>query len=121
MRIFHIVTRSDWAAAQPAGQYLPAGYERDGFVHFSFAEQVEGVANSLYRDVDQLIVVEIESDDVSHELRVEDCYEAGEKFPHIYGAIPTGAVRGMHELARTSDGRWLFSRGPASGPASTDR
>lgn len=107
VRIFHIVDRSTWESA--GDEYVPASFEDDGFVHFSFADQVARVANSLYRDEPELIVVEIDPDAVPARLVVEDCYEAGEQFPHIYGPIPRTAEVARHELTRTSDGDWAFS------------
>jgi uncharacterized protein (DUF952 family) len=117
VRIFHIVAPVTWAEATQRGTYLPAAYEADGFVHFSFADQVESVANAIYRDEPDLIVVEIDSDSVPADLRVEDCYEAGEEFPHVYGPIPTGAAVATHPLTRTSGGDWTFSPRGASGRA----
>lgn len=110
MRIFHIVAPETWAAARQGGEYLPAGFDRDGFVHFSFADQVERVANAVYRDDPDLIVVEIESDDVPAELRVEDSYGAGEEFPHVYGPIPASAQIAQHDMTRTESGDWSFTR-----------
>lgn len=120
MRIFHIVSPSAWADAGATGEYLPPGFAADGFVHFSFAGQVERVANTLYRDEPELTVVEVESDELAAPLRVEDSYGAGEEFPHVYGPIPTTAAVAVHPLLRSADGDWVFSRGP-SGRASRDR
>ncbi|MGH8859979.1 MAG: DUF952 domain-containing protein [Jatrophihabitantaceae bacterium] len=119
MRIFHIVTPSVWAAA--ATTYVPAGFDADGFVHFSFAGQVARTANAIYRDEPELIVVEVESDDVPAELRVEDSYGSGEEFPHVYGPVPVAAAVATRPLRRDADGDWTFSPGPATGSASTDR
>ena len=109
MRIFHIVEPTAWTQAVDAGEYLPAGFEADGFVHFSFPGQVERTANALYRNVADLIVVEIESDDVPSKLVVEDSYGSGEEFPHVYGPIPTSALVASHELSRGPAGEWLFA------------
>ena len=117
MRIFHIVAPSTWAGATQRGTYLPTGYDADGFVHFSFADQVESVANAIYRDEPDLVVIEVESESVPAELRVEDCYEAGEEFPHVYGPIPTDAAVATHPLTRTSAGDWVFSPGGAAARA----
>jgi uncharacterized protein (DUF952 family) len=117
VRIFHIVSPTVWAAASEQGSYLPAGFDSDGFVHFSFANQVERVANAIYRGEPDLMVVEIESDAVPAELRVEDSYGAGEEFPHIYGPIPTDAAVATHPLTRTESGDWAFTRGGAGAPA----
>jgi uncharacterized protein (DUF952 family) len=117
VRIFHIVAPSAWAEATERGTYLPASYETDGFVHFSFADQVESVANAIYRDEPDLVVVEVDSEAVPAELRVEDCYEAGEQFPHVYGPIPTDAAVATHSLTRSSAGDWVFSPGGATAHA----
>ena len=109
VRIFHIVAPSTWAEATRRGAYLPATYDSDGFVHFSFADQVARVANAIYRDEPDLVVIEIESDAVPSELRVEDSYAAGEEFPHVYGPIPTDAAMATHPLTRTDEGDWAFS------------
>lgn len=117
MRIFHIIAPLTWAQAIQGGTYVPAALEADGFVHFSFADQVERVANAIYRDEPDLVVIEVESESVPAELRVEDCYEAGEKFPHVYGPIPTDAAVATYPLTRTGDGDWTFSPGGADGRA----
>ena len=117
VQIFHIVAPSDWALATERGTYLPAGFDADGFVHFSFADQVARVANAIYRDEPDLMVVEIESDAVPAELRIEDSYGAGEEFPHVYGPIPTEAAVATHPLTRTENGDWAFSPGGAGAPA----
>jgi uncharacterized protein (DUF952 family) len=111
LRIFHIVTPEVWAAAVVAGEYLPEGFATGGFVHFSFAGQVARTANALYRDEPGLIVVEVESDDVPDEVRVEDSYGAGEEFPHVYGPIPVAAAVRTHRLRRDASGAWTFTPG----------
>lgn len=120
MRIFHIVRPTAWSAAQATGQYTPVGFEADGFVHFSFAHQVARVANAIYRHEPELVVVEVESDAVPAQLlRVEDCYESGETFPHVYGPIPVGAARSITQLTRGTGGDWAFTApGGATAPAS---
>ncbi len=75
------------------------------------------MANAIYRDEPELMVVEIESDAVPAELRIEDSYGAGEEFPHIYGPIPTEAAIATHPLTRTDSGDWAFSAGGAGAPA----
>jgi uncharacterized protein (DUF952 family) len=107
MRLFHIVTPAAWAEAVAAGDYRPASLVTEGFVHLSFAEQVEGVANALYRDQEQLQVVEMEiSDD---RVVVEDSYASGTAFPHLYGPIDPAWALAIHPLRRLHGGDWSFS------------
>jgi uncharacterized protein (DUF952 family) len=119
VQIFHIVDRATWAVAAESGEYVPAAFAQDGFVHFSFADQVAGVANARYRDEPDLIVVELDAD--PSDVVVEDSYGAGVEFPHIYRPIPTLEAIATHELSRDAAGDWVFSTGAAADSASTDR
>jgi uncharacterized protein (DUF952 family) len=112
MRIFHIVGRDTWAAACEAGEYRPADFAADGFVHFSFADQVARVANARYGDAADLIVVEVDPSGMG--VVVEDSYGAGECFPHVYQPIPVTAAVAVHELGREPDGAWAFAPPPAT-------
>jgi uncharacterized protein (DUF952 family) len=121
VRIFHIVTPEVWAGAVAAGEYLPAGFASDGFVHFSFAGQVERTANARYRDEPDLIVVEVETDEIPAEVRIEDSFGAGEEFPHVYGPVPPTAAVATHSLDRDASHDWVFTPGAAGACASPDR
>jgi uncharacterized protein (DUF952 family) len=116
--LFHIVAPRDWP---DSGYYRPTSLAEQGFVHFSFADQVEGVANSLYRDAAELLVVEFDGAALGVEIRVEDSYGAGVAFPHGYGPVPVDAAVAVHRLSRTGDGGWRFSPAGAAVPASSDR
>lgn len=111
MRLFHLVEPVVWEAAVAAGSYAPASLATEGFVHFSFAEQVAGTANLRYRDVPELVVVEIDPGRVEAELRVEDSYGSGTEFPHVYGPIPASAAVAVHPIVRDAAGDWTFSPG----------
>jgi uncharacterized protein (DUF952 family) len=106
VRLFHLVAPRAWTEAMTAGEYRPASLAAEGFVHFSFAEQVEDVANARYASALELQVVEFE---VPRErVVVEDSYGSGTAYPHVYGHIDTAWAVTVHPLSRT-DGRWRFS------------
>lgn len=104
--LFHIVDPSVWAAAR--GDYRPASLAEQGFIHLSFARQIDAVANSWYADADELQVLEIDPHLLDAEVRVEDSYGAGESFPHLYGPLPVAAVTAVHDLPRDERGRFTF-------------
>lgn len=119
--LFHIVDRSAWQDAIDPGEYRAESLGSDGFIHCSFASQVADVANALYRDVDGLCVVELDPDRVAAPVVVEDSYDSGTAYPHVYGPIsPAAAVR-VHELSRDAAGDYLFSASCAAGAASSDQ
>lgn len=105
--LFHIVAPDAWPER---GHYQPASLADEGFVHLSFADQVEGVANARYREAADLVVVELDPTALETDVRVEDSYGAGVEFPHAYGPVPVSAAVAVHELVRASDGGWIFTR-----------
>ena len=115
--VFHIVTPRDWP---DAGDYRPASLDSEGFVHLSFADQVEPVANARYRDEPELNVVEFDPVALGVEIRVEDSYGEGNTFPHAYGPLHVSAAVAVHELLRRPDGAWAFTPARAVAAASPD-
>ncbi len=96
MRIFHIATASDWAAALESGAYTTStrgvSLADEGFVHASREDQWEGVRERYYTDADEpLLLLAIETDLLDVPV-VEEEVPGGETFPHVYGAITPTAV-----------------------------
>ena len=117
--IYHLLAPGLWPTA---GEYRPASLVTEGFVHFSFADQVAGSANRHYAEAAELVAVEVDPQRVPARLVVEDSYGSGTTFPHVYGPVPASAAVASHPLQRDGSNRWVFSR-PDSGPghASPDR
>ena len=107
MLIHHLALATDWAAAQVVGEYrvstLGADLDEVGFIHASFAEQLAGTAARSYRAVSEpLVVLVIDPDRLGCPVVVEEVV-GGDRFPHIYGPVPTDAVVEVR-AARMVDG-----------------
>jgi anti-anti-sigma factor len=101
--LYHLALPADWAAAQQAGEYTTSTRGRslaeEGFIHCSFARQVAATAARFYADVDDVVVLRIDPSRLGDAaVVVEDLFDAGEAFPHIYGPIPVAAVVGVRRL-----------------------
>lgn len=107
-RILHICPRPEWAPALSAGEYRPHSLQTEGFIHCSTDAQVLGVANSLYVDADDLVLLVIDPRILVAPLVYEDCYELGQEFPHIYGALNVNAVVTVIPFPRDADGTFSF-------------
>ena len=95
--IYHIAVEADWEAAQTSGEYRMstrgARLEEVGFIHASFAHQVERIGALIYGDASvPLVVLVIDPTRVNSPLKVEGVDGGAEEFPHIYGPLPTSAV-----------------------------
>ena len=109
--IFHITSRAEVEAAQRSGQYLPAGFHAEGFIHCSYRHQISRVADCRFTGQSGLVLLEIETDALTCAV-VDENLEGGEElFPHIYGALPVAAVTAIHDFPCREDGRFQL---PAS-------
>jgi uncharacterized protein (DUF952 family) len=100
--LYHIALPDDWAAAQKRGEYTTSTRGRslaeEGFIHCSFAEQVDATAARFYGDVTDAVVLRIDPGRLPSRVEVEDLAGAGERFPHVYGPIPVSAVVEVRRL-----------------------
>ncbi len=99
--IYHCGLRSDWEAAVTAGEYTISTrgrtLEQEGFLHASYADQVDGVLRRFYADVTEpMVLLVIDPDRLTVPVVPESPpgapSDAGEKFPHIYGPLDPAAV-----------------------------
>lgn len=104
--IFHITTRAAWQAASDV--YTAPSLAAVGFIHASARDQLLRVANALYAGQPDLIVLVIDPDALTADLRWEapepDDPHAAERFPHIYGPLNTDAVVQVVDLPAGPDG-----------------
>jgi uncharacterized protein (DUF952 family) len=105
-RIYHLVPRSAWEAAPP-GPYGVPSLIVEGFIHCSNHEQVAWSANKFYANEKDMLLLAIDPDQLTSELRDEEG-RPGELFPHIYGPINRDAIVEVIHLSRGPDGRWEF-------------
>jgi uncharacterized protein (DUF952 family)/catechol 2,3-dioxygenase-like lactoylglutathione lyase family enzyme len=108
MRIFHITSGAEAAAAARSGTYVPEPYARDGFIHCSYREQVIPVASRFYAGRDDLVLLEIDRERLSATVVDENLDGGAELFPHLYGHLPMSAVVAVHALRRSEDGSYVL-------------
>jgi len=110
--IFHLTTESEWIAALAAGSYARSTRGQSlgevGFIHCSFANQVERVADFLYAGEASVLLLVIDPAVVPGEIRHEYPEGGAEQFPHIYGPLPVSAVVDAVTLHADAAGRFRF-------------
>lgn len=100
-RIYHVVTAADWGAAENQPTYQAASLQTEGFIHASERGQVAGVLARYYKDVPDLLLLHIDPDRLTAELRYEVA-TGNELFPHIYGPINRDAVVDVETIDHTN-------------------
>ncbi len=90
MLIYHIVLPEVWAAFE-TGLYRHSSLETEGFIHCSFADQLDGVIERYYSKEDEVVVLEIESDRLMSRM-IKEPSTNSEIYPHVYGPINRDAI-----------------------------
>jgi uncharacterized protein (DUF952 family) len=108
--IYHIALASDWEAALEAGEYrvssLGRTLEQEGFIHASTAEQVRDVADAVYADVrEPLVLLTVDERRLTVPLQWDAVPGAAEPYPHLYGPLDVAAVVLATPLQRDHEGR----------------
>jgi uncharacterized protein (DUF952 family) len=108
-RIYHLAIRQDWDHAVATGEYtrstLGKSLAEEGFIHCSFDSQVETIANLLYQGHDDVLLLVIDTSQVSSPVRVERVEGGEQAFPHLYGPLPVQAVIRVAPVPLRADGR----------------
>lgn len=110
--LLHITERTAWEAAARSGEYRTSTrgvtLEQQGFIHCSLPHQLRAVAECLYGDAEDLVVLVIDSTRLTAPVRYEGTAPGSEAYPHIYGPVPTGAVTTVIPVTRDAAGRMGF-------------
>ena len=91
MVIYHVVLPAVWERFRERPSYRSESLETEGFIHCSYAQQLDGVIDRYYSEAEKLLVLAIDTGKLRAKL-VEEPSTGGEIFPHIYGPINTDAV-----------------------------
>lgn len=107
--LYHLALAPEWAAALVTGTYERSTIDRslaeEGFIHCSFAEQVQATADRYYRGRDDVVLLTIDAARLDAEVRVEEAPGTGRSFPHVYGPVPVEAVVDARPVRPGVDGR----------------
>jgi uncharacterized protein (DUF952 family) len=114
--LFHITERATWEAALPEREYRTSTrgvtLDEQGFIHCSLGHQLRAVADCVYGAADDLVVLVIDSARLTVPVRYEAPEPGAERYPHIYGPLPTDAVTAVLPVTRDATGRLVLPLQP---------
>ena len=106
-RLYHLALTREWEG-DPGAAYTISTIGRtlaeEGFIHCSFAEQVQAVADRFYRGRADVVLLQIDAGALTSPVRVEPV-PGGEAYPHVYGPINRDAVVRAAPIPLLPDGR----------------
>jgi uncharacterized protein (DUF952 family) len=90
--IYHVTTKSQWDEAVSKGFFEVESLQIEGFIHMSKIDQVEGVLNRYYQNVSDLVLLHVEENKLTAEIKYELSPSVNQEFPHVFGPINIDAV-----------------------------
>ena len=106
--IYKICSAAEWREAENAGAYSGSAVDRrDGFIHFSTAEQVRETAARHFAGQPDLVLVSVDPAKLGPRLKWEPS-RGGALFPHLYADLPLSAVLRVEPLALDASGHHVF-------------
>ena len=104
--IYKICDVHSWEKAKAEGQFIGAEIDlRDGFIHFSTAEQLGETLHLYFEGVQNLLLLTIDGRRL--DLKWEPA-RTGNLFPHLYDILPLSAVLRVNPILLDDDGRHIL-------------
>lgn len=120
--IFRLCTAAEWTAIREVGRFAGSDADRrDGFIHFSAADQVSATAAKHYAGAGPLVLLAVDAAALGDALRWEES-RGGALFPHLYATLDLAHVVAWravsdHDFAFLARSRqptetegWIFTR-----------
>lgn len=102
--IYKICASTHWQAAKHDGVLRGTADDlRDGYIHFSAADQVAETLAKHFAGQDDLVLIAVAAQELGPALRWERS-RGGALFPHLYAELPVNAVRWVKPLPLGADG-----------------
>lgn len=116
--IYHITSRSAWNEARAQGVYRAETLDTEGFIHCSTEEQVIPVAENFYKGETGLLLLVIDPERLTSDLKWEPPagggpppgVPEGDLFPHVYGPVNLEAVVRVFDLQSNPDGKYVMRK-----------
>jgi uncharacterized protein (DUF952 family) len=107
--IYKIASAKLWRVAESQGSFTGAPIDlKDGYIHFSTAEQARETVALHFKGQDDLVIAAIDAERLKDNLKWEPS-RGGSLFPHLYAALPMDAVIWVKPLPMNADGSHDFS------------
>lgn len=106
--IYHICEPGETDHIREKGFYEPAGFAREGFIHFSTKEQILNTAKRFYNGMDGLEILEVDETTHPERVHLENTSGGKEQFPHYYAILPASEILRVIPFPRTADGNFVL-------------
>ena len=96
MLIYHVVMPEVWQEVKDRSFYEDESLRSEGFIHCSYADQLDGVIERYYASADNIVVLSIDPNKLTSTL-VSEPSTNDVPYPHIFGPINKDAIVAVEE------------------------
>lgn len=107
--ILHCMKMDTWEKIRNEEYFGHEQIESEGFIHCSPVEYFFRVAPNFREEKEELVLLLIDEDTLSAEVKWEDGDGCGRLYPHIYGPADLKAVIKVLPYLKDSDGSWIMN------------
>lgn len=108
--LYHLALSKDWQAAKVAGLYtvgsLHRSFEQDGFIHLAYVTQVNVIADLIYRDTPDVLLLTIGPTRLVAEVKEGLADYPPELFPHLFGPLNIEDVANVEQYVIGDDSKF---------------
>jgi uncharacterized protein (DUF952 family) len=109
--LYKVLTEAAFAEAERNGHFSGSPDDiRDGFIHLSGADQLEGTLAKHFNGQKGLVLLALDAERLGADLKWETSRD-GALFPHLYAPLDLAAVLWGEELPLGPDGRHILPQG----------
>jgi uncharacterized protein (DUF952 family) len=90
--IYHVTTEQQWQHALSDGFFEEPSLKSEGFIHMCTKEQIAGVLDRYYKNMENLLLLHVDETKLHAELKLELSASVNQLFPHVYGTINLESV-----------------------------
>ncbi len=96
MLIYHVVLPDVWESFKGRPSYESESLATEGFIHFSYPSQLEGVLKRYYSGVEKVVILTVDTEKLLAKL-VKEASTNNEIYPHLYGRLNHNAIVDIEE------------------------
>ncbi|PKN85657.1 MAG: DUF952 domain-containing protein [Chloroflexi bacterium HGW-Chloroflexi-8] len=107
-KVYHIISQNLWEDIEKLEYYYPDSLQNEGFIHLSNATQVSSVVKRFYANLENLVVLEINTNKLKSPIKYESVGTDG-IFPHLYGKLNVNAVENVFPILKNENGDVIWN------------
>ncbi|MEE2996814.1 MAG: DUF952 domain-containing protein [Pseudomonadota bacterium] len=108
--IYHLCQKTTWQEALKMGEYFGSALDlKDGFIHFSTADQIVQTVDLHLTGVEGLVMLKVPTSAVTDSLIWEKSRD-GVTFPHLYRTLKCDEAIDVTELELDKNNRHVIPR-----------